>query len=822
MSLLKFAQNIEYLIKIGVPVEIAPDLLAFLKSNPEDIKWMLAKIKEHPNSKLEQYKQIYYDTKERNKIDPAIIEWANKVSIAHSKWLIRLATNKLVRMGEDDGKLRAMLRNFEVLKERKLIPIEQRDILKYKSDKDLYETIKPFLMLGHSDDILIPEEAEGLLYSGSGIQILQVNDPNIASRFAQGTNWCVKNPETAQGYLNSGPLYFVFIDNRKSVLINNATGQIKETNDAPLKNYSIIRRVHPVLEQLGLSESTGGTYRDFEHYHSILEEGNIVNQKVARNIATGRAASEVILKLYPEVKSQETALLYLDDQYINDPSIQAICNNVFSQKLQTNSCEIFVKTYRDLPRNIQLIPGIFEICKERFTHFILKNPGTYSECSNDLKKIPEIQQAHYNGFIALVKKDPELNEADIPEEYRELPEMKKARYDGWLSYIRENPERTLPEDIANDPKMQSAQSEGWYEKLNREPESYKDCPEYIKFTDKAQGIVWDACIREVENDPREYYSKIPRDFQDDPYVRETVIKGWLNLIRKNPLHMYQCPAEFKNLDVIKNAYSKDADEIKEEEAITGDAVRQSQIRNWLERIKVRQEDYKAAPQDIRNEPEIFNIALQGWVERIKQNPYQINYCPSEFKKRPEIREQLQQRNPMFREQLKNKSSSSNWYVKAQLDMGSNIEISSIDGNDMLEIDRLLLAGFPQYSSWVLEYAHSVTNFSLSKKATINGKIVGCYLLGNRSINEGVSDEQMTPLENLNDYENKHGCEGVALVSDPEFRNQGIASKLKSSVSGFQYIWGLQLKGLNNLQHWLKRRRLVAESNSCYATLEDFQ
>ena len=170
MSLLKFAQNIEYLIKIGVPVEIAPDLLDFLKSNQEDIKWMLAKIKDNQGLTLEQYKQLYYETKERNSVDPQIVEWANKINPTNAKWLIRLASKKLVRMGNDDQKLRAMLRNFEVVKERGLIPVEQRDIMRYKNDRELYEVIKPFLMMGHADDIMIPEDAPGLLYNGQGLK----------------------------------------------------------------------------------------------------------------------------------------------------------------------------------------------------------------------------------------------------------------------------------------------------------------------------------------------------------------------------------------------------------------------------------------------------------------------------------------------------------------------------------------------------------------------------------------------------------------------------------------------------------------------------
>ena len=483
-----------------------------------------------------------------------------------------------------------------------------------------------------------------------------MEDKDIASRFAQGTNWCVKDPSTAQMYLNSGPLHFIFVDNKKTVLINGATDQIKETNDAPLRNYSVIRRVHPILEQLGLDQRTGGTYGDFEKYHQVLQEGQIVNQRVAEQIANGGDASEAIRLLYPDAESQSDALLYLEDQYIENPAIQAMCSAVFVPKLNKNVKEF----YRLLPRKIQLIPQIFDVCKEKFVELILANPGTYAECSNDLKKLPEIQKAHFSGYVLMVRKDPALHEENIPDEFRGRPEMKRARYDGWLEFIRIHPERDLPSPFDVIPEMKAAQAAGWFEKLEKDPDSYHYCPEEIKSTDKAQGIVWDACLREVENDPRTYYSKVPQEFQDDPYIRETVIKGWVNLIRKNPLHMYQCPSELAELDVIKNAYSRESDAIEQPDASSED-VRSSQIRNWVARINNRLEDWKNVPKDLKDVPELFNAALNGWVERIKMNPFQINYCPPEFKKRPEIREKLYERNPAMREQKNRKADTINWY-----------------------------------------------------------------------------------------------------------------------------------------------------------------
>ncbi len=68
-----------------------------------------------------------------------------------------------------------------------------------------------------------------------------------------------------------------------------------------------------------------------------------------------------------------------------------------------------------------------------------------------------------------------------------------------------------------------------------------------------------------------------------------------------------------------------------------------------------------------------------------------------------------------------------------------------------------------------------------------------------------------------------GIEGVLLAVDKSIQGQGWGNRLKdyTRTLGFDYIWGQQLKPLNNLKDWLKRRELVGEVENCYITLEDF-
>jgi hypothetical protein len=62
-----------------------------------------------------------------------------------------------------------------------------------------------------------------------------------------------------------------------------------------------------------------------------------------------------------------------------------------------------------------------------------------------------------------------------------------------------------------------------------------------------------------------------------------------------------------------------------------------------------------------------------------------------------------------------------------------------------------------------------------------------------------------------------------LVVDKEIRGQGWGNKLKEYPKTLEvdYIWGQQLKTLNNLEDWLKRRELLGETVGVYITAEIF-
>lgn len=97
----------------------------------------------------------------------------------------------------------------------------------------------------------------------------------------------------------------------------------------------------------------------------------------------------------------------------------------------------------------------------------------------------------------------------------------------------------------------------------------------------------------------------------------------------------------------------------------------------------------------------------------------------------------------------------------------------------------------------------------------NDELKGCYLFGDKGIDSIIGKS---------DYDKLRGIEGVLLAVDKSIQGQGWGDKLKDfpSTLGYDYIWGQQLKTLNNLSDWLKRRKLIAETKSVYITLEEYK
>lgn len=107
------------------------------------------------------------------------------------------------------------------------------------------------------------------------------------------------------------------------------------------------------------------------------------------------------------------------------------------------------------------------------------------------------------------------------------------------------------------------------------------------------------------------------------------------------------------------------------------------------------------------------------------------------------------------------------------------------------------------------HIQQTTNWEESIIIMDGKKIMGVYLFGDTQLN--------------GEYKVLRGIEGVLLAVDETIRGQGWGNKLKDYPKTLEidYIWGYQLKSLGNLNDWLKRRKLLYQTDDCYVTIEIF-
>jgi GNAT superfamily N-acetyltransferase len=155
-----------------------------------------------------------------------------------------------------------------------------------------------------------------------------------------------------------------------------------------------------------------------------------------------------------------------------------------------------------------------------------------------------------------------------------------------------------------------------------------------------------------------------------------------------------------------------------------------------------------------------------------------------------------------------------------------VNLRKFHPEDKEQVMNLMIKSFSHLmpESQIPGYTDHYTNYNKSIVAEQGGKIIGFYLLGDRQLRDGVESYLDSDVYvNLGEYDQKNGVEGVALVVADEAQGTGVGSKLKdyTKTVGADYIWGLQYKDLGNLDQWLRRRTLAAETPGINITLEDF-
>lgn len=146
----------------------------------------------------------------------------------------------------------------------------------------------------------------------------------------------------------------------------------------------------------------------------------------------------------------------------------------------------------------------------------------------------------------------------------------------------------------------------------------------------------------------------------------------------------------------------------------------------------------------------------------------------------------------------------------------DIEISLINNDiDKDESINIINDIFKKYGGF--STVSGAVDFTKSIVLKKDNEVIGTYLLGTHPIHI---------IDNLKHYIGLKGIEGVALAIKPEYRNLGYGNLMKDysveTNKNYDYIWGMQLKDLQNVKDWSKRRRIVFDSGDLIITLQDIK
>lgn len=139
-----------------------------------------------------------------------------------------------------------------------------------------------------------------------------------------------------------------------------------------------------------------------------------------------------------------------------------------------------------------------------------------------------------------------------------------------------------------------------------------------------------------------------------------------------------------------------------------------------------------------------------------------------------------------------------------------MKIEPINENDISVILDLADIIFVGQLSDNKAYINSVADWSISVKLLLDGEIIGFYLFSSNDI----------PHSDDASFINKNGIEGIALGVSEKYRGKGYGKMLidesyRLFSNKFDYIWGLHLKSLNNIEDWKKRRTIIDNGGNIY-------
>ena len=167
----------------------------------------------------------------------------------YSEWLIKQWKDGTARFPEDTEKL---TKNLELFHQKKS-KLQEKDISRY-TPASLAKALDQEFGLTASErksarkgELQLPPGAEVVVNKGN-MTVVKITTPEASSILCSGTEWCVANEGTAYEYLEDGPLYLIYVDNKRKYLAHFESGQFMNVYDQEVDNntkYKLIEILEP-------------------------------------------------------------------------------------------------------------------------------------------------------------------------------------------------------------------------------------------------------------------------------------------------------------------------------------------------------------------------------------------------------------------------------------------------------------------------------------------------------------------------------------------------------------------------------------------------
>jgi hypothetical protein len=598
------------LVSFGVPEENLTPILDYITTlSKDEIGKIFPQIKKNPQITIDELKNFKILTPEerakqqleKKDVPIEILNWAKAIDPKYIDWLSKQAIAKEVMInGEDNDKVKDVLKGFDKLKKKSDFPKENKDINMYEKFSDLFELVKN--LVPKSEEPLPGESDQDVMYNQDGIKVLHITDWQKAMEFSQGTLWCVRYEHMAKSYSSQGKdFYFVFINDSRVALIHHPSKQIKDPLDHALNNYNIIKQIDPVLEQLGIkppptefidSKFTPGF--DYYRYGNMLTVGKEVNESVqssANKTSTLRLLQNKFEVDWANNGEENHVVLLLSDEHFDDPQIQKYAQDYYDKEISNMGFgkNVFDESgpYKKIPYAMSFIPSIrnknVEFAREQFEN----GNNIYKNIGKELKVVKEIRESYFNYWKNKIQEDPlSFEREEIPEAFllklkpyyikslvENLKEGKSYYYENRYSPVTVPLYDKLPDELKKDPEIKAAYRQGLlaFNASSTDafliiPEEFKNDPEFVAANKKAWENYVAKILPTIAAGPKEFlvksttntiafgvYDKLPDEFKNRKDVKKAYKQGLQQFVSVFIKAMSKLPEEFQDDPEIKQS-----------------------------------------------------------------------------------------------------------------------------------------------------------------------------------------------------------------------------------------------------------------------------